>query len=160
MNDEKRKLEEQIEYAKYEHETEMLRERELRISEWMRWITLPYWMLYSRFIPYIYFVSYGKEFGEAGEYSWCDVILFLFKYAFSLHIAPPTFTCSFTLYLLSSHSVNKLIWQITQFTPTSVLEGPHSLISTVYQECFHCSLLPHPSPQLSPLFFLFLITTL
>lgn len=27
LNDEKRKLEEEIEYAKYEHETEMLRER-------------------------------------------------------------------------------------------------------------------------------------
>lgn len=27
LQDEKRKLEEQIEYAKYEHETEMLRER-------------------------------------------------------------------------------------------------------------------------------------
>ena len=28
LNDEKSKLEEQIEYAKYQHETEMLRERE------------------------------------------------------------------------------------------------------------------------------------
>lgn len=28
LTDEKRKLEEQIEYAKYEHDTEMLRERE------------------------------------------------------------------------------------------------------------------------------------
>ncbi|ROT61875.1 Hrp65 protein [Penaeus vannamei] len=32
LNDEKRKLEEQIEYAKYEHDTEMLRERQLRMS--------------------------------------------------------------------------------------------------------------------------------
>lgn len=30
LQDEKRKLEEQIEYAKYEHETEMLRERKYR----------------------------------------------------------------------------------------------------------------------------------
>lgn len=31
LQDEKRKLEEQIEYAKYEHETEMLRERKYRV---------------------------------------------------------------------------------------------------------------------------------